>query len=181
MTTPAKAPAMNRQVSWANRSAKLATISRWTLNGGIAVKKEKKGFTARVSWVHKPNQYQLQFFGPLGGGQVMIDGVPGRVTLRTSDNKQRSAPTARALFSEQSGWDLPLDNLKYWIRSLPAPGTDAVKRFDAFNHLIQLKQSGWTIAFQRYTQVKGFDLPSKLTLTKGDMRLRIVINAWQIG
>lgn len=181
MTTPAKAPARNEQISWSARSAKLAKIASWTLKGGIAVKKAEKGFSASVIWEHSPSQYQLQFFGPLGGGHVKLVGTAEQVTLTTSDNKQRTAPSAQALFSAQSGWDLPLDNLKYWIRSLPVPGVASTKQFDQFHHLTQLIQSGWTIRFQRYTQVKGFDLPSKMTLAKDDMRLRIVINSWQIG
>lgn len=54
------------------------------------------------------------------------------------------------------------------------------QKFDAYHHLTQLKQSGWTIRYLRYTGVKNTDLPSKIFLTYPKLSLRIVVSQWQI-
>ena len=178
MTLPAKAPAENKIISWRARQQQLLSLSHWTLRGAIGVKQQQKGFNAQMHWQQNDLVYQIRLFGPLGGGLVQLQGSPEQVTLITSDKKLTHANNAEQLLQRQTGWRLPIDNLNFWIRGLAAPTSKAEKQMDRYQHIRTLKQQGWNIQFQRYTQVKGIDLPSKMTLYHGDLRIRIIIKQW---
>ena len=81
---------------------------------------------------------------------------------------------------KETGWNLPVSDLAYWIRGLPAPGSEAVKHFDQFHHLIELDQKGWRIQYLRYSNVNQIDLPTKIFMNYPRMSVKIVINSWQI-
>jgi outer membrane lipoprotein LolB len=50
--------------------------------------------------------------------------------------------------------------------------------FDAYHHLLTLSQQGWTIQYQRYSNVQGVDVPTKILLKNGELRAVIVISTW---
>lgn len=179
---PAKQAASNQKLDWSARNKQLSAIAKWNINGGVAVKQNDKGFTASLEWEQQANQrYVIHMFGPLGGGSMKLTGQPGQVTMTTAKNETFHASSAQALLAEQTGWRLPIENMRYWIRGIPAPGTQAQPRFDQYKHVTQLKQQGWTIDYQRYTAVNGIDLPSKMTITRSPLRVRVVIKSWKIS
>jgi outer membrane lipoprotein LolB len=62
---------------------------------------------------------------------------------------------------------------------LPAPSIPADKLLDNFGHVSQLKQQGWLIEYQRFTQFKGLDVPAKIRLTMGSAKVKLVISQWK--
>jgi outer membrane lipoprotein LolB len=54
------------------------------------------------------------------------------------------------------------------------------EQHDQYNHLIQLRQSGYTVEFTRYTSVKGVDLPSALRLEGYGVMVKVLIKNWNI-
>ena len=79
------------------------------------------------------------------------------------------------------GWQLPVTNLYFWVRGLPAPNSSASTTFDPYHHLIELEQQGWQIQYERYTAIQGIDLPSKLRLKRGQLQVKIVISSWKLS
>jgi outer membrane lipoprotein LolB len=71
--------------------------------------------------------------------------------------------------------------LRYWVRGLPVPDTEATRVLDESGQLSRLEQSGWVINYQRYQLVEGAAVPSKLQLARDDISVRLVINEWQLG
>lgn len=181
VTVPTKKQALNQNISWQQRQNKLSTLTAWTVKGAIGVHNQKDGWSASVNWQQIHNQYQLQLFGPLGAGLIRLNGTKGHVTLLTANNKKAQASSGDALLHQQTGWNLPVDNFYYWIRGIPAPGLVAEQKLDAYNHLQQLQQQGWTINYLGYTAVKGIDLPNKIELLAQNVKIRLVINNWQLG
>jgi outer membrane lipoprotein LolB len=138
-----------------------------------------EGGTANLKWQQHQQDYSLLLYGPLGADAVKVSGQPGHVTLETADGKKFNASTPELLLAQQTGWQLPVSNLHYWIRGLPASGPRSMQ-FDADHHLIHLNQSGWTIDYLRYSTVSQLDMPAKLTLENARIKVKIVINQWQL-
>lgn len=157
-----------------------AALSSWELSGALAARNQKRGWTAVLNWLQQgPNQYQIRLMGPLGGGSVIIEKHGNRVTFRDG-GKKISSNNADELLQKKTGVRLPVKNLYYWVRGLPAPGaTQSIQR-DANHYLTGFNQAGYSIAYSAYTSVSGMTLPSKIRLQGHGVLIKLVIKHWRI-
>lgn len=178
-TVPVKQAALNQKMSWQQRQAELKTIKNWEAKGAIALRMENKADSASFNWQQQAKNYTIYLFGPMGMGSISLLGNEKIVELKT-DKQHWRTKTPEALLLEVLGWDLPVSHLNAWIRGLPAQGSQAKSAFDEFHHMINLKQDGWDIDYQKFAQVNGIDLPSKIILRQNHLLIRIVITSWSI-
>ncbi|PWY57545.1 outer membrane lipoprotein LolB [Legionella qingyii] len=170
----------NKVMPVEQRKAKTETVSSWEIRGAMAAKNKNKGWSATMNWKQSgPGAYQIRLMGPLGGGTVLIDKKGDIVTFQDGPKKVTSH-NADELLVEQTGIRLPVNNLYYWVRGLPAPGPVQAEHRDDYNHLVQLKQNGYTINFTKYTSVKGIDLPSMIRLEGNGVMVKVVIQNWTV-
>lgn len=156
-------------------------ITAWELSGAIAAKNKKKGWTAVVNWSQQgPEHYQMHLYGPLGGGSVIIEKHGALVTFRDG-SKKGSSRNADELLQAKTGVRLPVKNLYYWIRGIPAPGAVQASQYDANHYLTAFKQAGYTITYPSYTLVNGIHLPNKIRLNGNGLLIKLVIKRWKIG
>lgn len=168
----------NKVIPLEKRKAETATISSWEIKGALAAKNKAKGWSATMNWVqHGPGSYQIRLMGPLGGGAVVINKTGGTITFKDG-NKTSTSTNADELLAKQTGIRLPVNNLYYWVRGLPAPGGVQSEQHDQYNHLVQLRQGGYTINFAQYTSVRGIDLPSMIRLDGNGVMIKVVIKKW---
>lgn len=157
-----------------------STLSSWELSGAIAAKNNKKGWTASLNWLQQgPNQYQIRLFGPLGGGTVLIE-KHGSVVTFTDGPKKKSATNAEELLQKETGIRLPVNNLYYWVRGLPAPNSAESTHRDTENRIISINQGGYTINYTGYTTVGDMNLPSKIRLQGHGVMIKLVIKHWNV-
>jgi len=92
------------------------------------------------------------------------------------------APPSDAVLTQlhdRLGFALPLDNLRFWLLGIPDPNLPfAIARNDQ-DRARQVTQAGWSIVYDRYMPVAGDLLPARLTLSRDDVRVRIVIDHWE--
>ncbi|MGX6640731.1 lipoprotein insertase outer membrane protein LolB [Legionella pneumophila] len=177
---PPEEPPANREIPLEERKAETATVSSWEIKGALAAKTKAKGWSATMNWVQQgANSYQIRLMGPLGGGAVLISKKGNTITFQDGA-KITTSTNADELLLKQTGIRLPVNNLYYWVRGLPAPGGIQSEKHDQFNHLIQLKQNGYTIDFTKYTSVKGIDLPSMIRLEGNGVMVKVVIKNWVV-
>jgi outer membrane lipoprotein LolB len=159
------------------RSAK--HISSWTVIGAVAAKNSKEAWSASLNWKQNgPNNYQIRLFGPLGGGSILIAKKGGVVTYQDGQ-KRTTSNNADNLVYQQTGVHIPIQDLYYWMRGLPAPGAIQSAQYDEAGHLTYLKQAGYTIQYLRYTNKQGIDLPSKLHVRGGGGNLKLIVKRWE--
>lgn len=178
--TPSSKVVDDESVTWEQREQRLQQINHWTNRGAISVRTPDTSGSASINWQQTANHYNIRIFGPLGAGQIRLDGDPEQVTLTTAKGKQFSAPIAEELLAEQTGWYLPISNLHYWIRGLPAPGIASETQFDSSQRLQMLSQQGWNIQYLNYRTVNGIDLPRRINMSNGIIHVKFVINQWRI-
>jgi outer membrane lipoprotein LolB len=131
------------------------------------------------TWEQLQDRYAINFYGPLNLGAVGIQGLPGRVTL-VKPTGSYSASTAEELMQRQLGWYLPVSNMYYWVRGIPAPGAKGQEQHDQYGHLTFLQQQGWTINFQAFQLGEQADLPRKIVMANQQLHVKLVINNWQL-
>lgn len=156
------------------------SLSSWELSGAIAARNSKKGWTASLNWLQQgQNEYQIRLFGPLGGGTVIIEKHGATITYRDGPKKITST-NASELLRQQTGTQLPVNNLYYWVRGIPAPGAVSSIHRDENNHLMSLNQAGYQIDYTGFIKARGMDLPSKIRLQGHGVLIKLVIKHWQV-
>jgi len=166
---------------WIEHQLDVAEIQSWNIKGRVAVKNDKESGTVTLLWDQFISNYELRFIAPLGQGTYILTGSPGKVVMKGPKNKTMTAETAEQLLREGLGWDVHLDGLKYWVRGLPEPGIKHSELLlDDKGRLSNMQQSGFNVSVSRYTEQEGISLPEKLTIKSDSLKLKVVIQNWEI-
>ena len=81
----------------------------------------------------------------------------------------------------QVGWEIPVENLAWWVRGLAAPGKIPRQALDEQGNLSELLQGGWTIKYGNYRSFEGVNLPVKLTAHQSDWKVKLAIRKWDLA
>lgn len=185
---PARAPDEAARM-WAARQQTLAPVANWELRGRIALRSRDEGLQASLHWVRDGVRHRIVLVGPLGSGQVRLTQDAGGAELIDAEKKQYRGVTARDVLARTTGWDMPLENLNWWIRGLPAPDAKADQELDSDGRLKTLVQSGWEVEFLEYDRYGANELPGKLFARRREdvpgigldhvtLEVRVVIERW---
>jgi outer membrane lipoprotein LolB len=166
--------------TWQQQQSQVERLRAWQLSGRMGVHLPNRNLLTSLVWSQQPQQYQITVYSPLNLGSVKIIGNDNRVTLWKTATESVSAASPEQLMQNELGWQLPISNLHYWVRGLPAPGSASQKQFDTAGHLIVLQQQGWTIHYRAFQTVQQIELPSRMELNNNVMRIRIVVQQWQL-
>lgn len=167
--------------SWETHSERLKLLQQWTANGKIAVRMANAAQSASLIWRQDRQDTSVQLSGPLGLGATTIHSDGQTLEIHQGEEHRTidiSTPDAIVL---NTGWDLPLQALSYWLKGIPAPNSK-VQRLELdpqTERLKSLSQDNWDINYQRYQQFQGFTLPARLQIQRGTTRAKIIISRWQ--
>lgn len=161
-------------------------IDDWTLAGKLGIRTPDDSGSANVKWAQQIASYQINLSGPLGQKSMIITGTPNKVRLEQTGEPAQEAKTAEALIKKTAGWTLPVAQLAYWVRGVPAPKLRITQLQQNETGLIaQLIQGGWNIRYSNYRDQTfngiNLPLPGKITAEYKDVRLTLVIRDWRLG
>jgi outer membrane lipoprotein LolB len=71
-----------------------------------------------------------------------------------------------------------LNSLRYWVQGVPDPASPSTETADPQGYLGSLVQSDWTVTYGAYMQTADGALPQKVTVERGNVRVRLVLDAW---
>ena len=160
---------------WEQRVSELEHASAWQLDGRAAVALGTQGWQATLNWRQADRYAEVHLSGPFGIGALQLRQEPGGLSL----NGAPPSDAVLAQVQERLGFELPLDNLRFWLLGIPDPGTAAAVSRNAQDRASQVSQDGWSIVYDRYMQVSGDWLPAHLTLSRDEVRVRIVVDRWE--
>lgn len=167
-------------IAWSVRRPALQNLSRFGLNGRVAVAVGHQGFNAGLRWTQAAAVTRLALTGPLGAGGVEVTADGGDLSVVTSSGKRLGNADARAELEDKLGFEPPLASLRYWVLGVPDPGAPASVQLDSQQRLTALTQDGWRIAYNAYMPVGAEWLPRLLTLQRAQVRVRMVVDGWQL-
>lgn len=167
-------------VAWSVRRPALQTLSRFGLNGRVAVAVGKQGFNAGLRWTQSDAMTRVALTGPLGAGGVEVTAEGPSLSVITSSGKHLGDTEARSELEDKLGFEPPLTSLRYWVLGVPDPGSPASVQLDSQQRLTRLTQDGWRIDYSAYMPVGAEWLPRLLTLQRQGVRVRMVVDGWQL-
>jgi len=167
-------------LSWGVRRPALQTLGRYGLNGRVAVAVGNQGFNAGLRWTQSAAMTHLTLTGPLGAGGAEVTADGADLSVVTSNGRRLDAAAARTKLEETLGFEPPLASLRYWVLGVPDPAAPAAVQLDSQQRLAQLTQDGWQIDYNAYMPVGAEWLPRLMTLRRRDVRVRVVVDGWQL-
>lgn len=171
-------PAPPESAPWDVRKAALQARDKFDLKGRIGVAVGQDGFNAKLRWQQRGKQSDLALDGPLGVGGVRITAAGDSLKVLNSRGEQLDSDAAKHEIESKLGFEPPIPSLRYWVLGVPDPATPADETLDDAKRLATLKQNGWQIDYTAYASVRGQSLPSKATLTREGVRVRLFVDDW---
>ena len=156
----------------------------FVLSGKVGVREARESFSANLLWHQKGEAFDIDLWGPLGQGRVKLVKKDDGIVLR-SDRGVLAEGEADAVMRAHLGWSLPVDVLPAWVQGGPYAGAPAegLSRDDE-GRLTAFTQLGWAVLLERYQTVQdgeaGRDLPTRITATRDDARVRLVVSEWRL-
>ncbi|RYY73995.1 MAG: outer membrane lipoprotein LolB [Gammaproteobacteria bacterium] len=177
-----KAPVISQ--NWAAHKEKVESIQNWQATGKLAVKVPNDGGSASVKWQQSGKTYQIDLNGPFGSGKVTINGLPDGVALTEAGQAPQHAKTAEELVRKNTGWNIPVTQLAFWVRGLPDPNSKIIRFAPNEQGLIgELEQLGWKVSYGEYLNATALNnnipMPGRIIAEYNDVRLTLVVREWQ--
>ena len=164
---------------WSAHKQQLTQLDGWQINGKVGIRAPKDSGSATLFWLQRQDYYDIRLSGPLGRGAARLTGRPGSVVLEVANQGRYESQSPETLLEEQLGWKLPVSNLAWWVRGLPAPNSKSRLNLDANSRLANLEQDGWKVEYTAYTEQNGYWLPERIKLHGTDLDVTLVIKTWQ--
>ncbi len=133
-------------ISSTARQSELSRLTNWVIAGSLSVQHDNQTEIVRYQWQEfGSRQYRIQLISAMGLYTAWINGQLGSVTFWKNGTLVTTAKTPEMLMQKALGWQLPITQLRYWIKGMKAPqkNGDVMVHYDQFGHLIELHQLGW--------------------------------------
>jgi outer membrane lipoprotein LolB len=166
-------------VPWPQSRARLQSLASFALKGKVGVAAGGEGFNASLQWEQQGRRSAVALDGPLGIGGVRIVADGSTLNVRNSRGQELDSDAARQELDAKLGFDPPLASLRYWVLGVPDPAQPASETLGSDQRLAALDQDGWHIDYASYMQANADWLPQRLTLTRGNVRVRLVVLSWR--
>lgn len=185
----AQQPTLKTVENWDAHRAAASELHSWTLSGKLGARVPNDSGSARLRWKQQYEEYRIDLSGPFGQGRVIIDTTDSGVRLRQGGEPPMEAASAEALLWEATGWRLPVEELTYWVRGIPAPDNNhTIVAWTEKGLVQQLRQSGWTLSYEEYQSVDQYTrqgpqtipLPGRIVAEQGDTRLTLIVYDWSL-
>ncbi len=175
---------LQKEQSPSNRTAQLSdptTIGDWCMTGRSAAKYAESGWQAGVHWCQSGNRTTLELSGPMRLGTVLLSYRLGELWIRESTDHLSITHQPQRLLRERLGFSVPLHALTFWLMGEAGPGAIDYQERDSNGRMSLFRQHDWLVKYDNYSLVNGYQLPGKIKLTKDAVRLKIVVDEWQLG
>jgi outer membrane lipoprotein LolB len=156
-------------------------IQHWSASGRLALSAGGEGGSGAFVWEQHEQTSQLDLRGPFGAGALRIVSTPDTLSMADGSGRGLDAGAAQAELQARLGADLPWLSLRYWMLGVPAPDLPAEVTDAVTVPWRVIEQSGWRIGYDAFTTATGLSLPQRFTATRGDVRVRVVVDSWSVA
>ena len=168
-------------LSWLEHSNRMQQLNHWTAHGKLALHSGERAETAAILWQQHGPSTRLRLSGPMGVSATTITSDGQQMEVHQGEEHRTfdiSTPDAITL---NTGWDLPLHALPYWLKGIPSPDSPAqLLELDTDRNLLrQLQQDDWEVHYEQYEQFNNLTLPTRLRIQRDATSVRMIIRDWQ--
>jgi outer membrane lipoprotein LolB len=151
----------------------ISTMHVWSLNGRIAIATPEDSVSINISWIHKDSVDVIELSGPLGQGRVKLTVLGEHIVV--DDGERVYQDDVDVVMRHYLKATVPVSALRYWVLAKVAPKDGFTRQERGF------KQLGWLISYRQMQQVKGYWLPKKMSAEKANIKLKLIVDGWEIG
>lgn len=178
-------PASRTPLAWSEQQTLLAGLGEYGVDGRVGVRAGEEGWQANARWRQRGEVSEVDLSGPFGAGSLLLRLSAGELQVVDSKGAILRGDEAIAALVRQMGFAPPLSALRHWLLALPDPaGDDPALVSNEDGTLAQLEQSGWKLRYEDYRSQSAAGstvrMPGKLTATREDVRLRLVVDRWRL-
>lgn len=155
--------------------AHLYEMQRWHLEGRLGIFAPKDSWSANIDWQHQPNADRIKLSGPLGQGAISITLIDERVAIDRGDGHAQTSSNPEQFINQQLGIFVPLQSLRFWATGLPELGQLFQTTSDGF------VQNKWLIAYKEMQKVSGESMPRKMTVSNDKIKLKLIVDQWDLN
>jgi outer membrane lipoprotein LolB len=174
---PPVSPGPGADAPWPLQLAALEKFDRYALTGRVAVVAGDDGFTASLRYRQRSARSDLALDGPLGIGGLRMEFEGDSLQVTNSRGHRLNGQAARDELEARLGFPLPLAELRWWLLGIPDPAGGAGSSADPMPTAFE--QNGWKVSIDARTPALGFTLPKRLTATRDNARLKLLVESWQ--
>lgn len=167
------------------RLEQLSLIKRWQVQGKIAFIQSKSRESATMHWQVDETQrtQQLRLSTYLGINVLKVESNHNNHTVQV-DGQTYQDENLKSLIYSLTGLTIPVEALASWLKAMPYHESDIITyqkqtQFPA-NLISDYNNEQWVITYSNFHSVSGYNLPTKLTIKKDDLRIKIAINKWSL-
>lgn len=171
-------PPAGTEVDWVSHIRSLTLLQEWQVQGKIGVRTADDAGSAYIDWNQAQDSFYITLSGPLGQGTTIVSGNPTGARLQQSEGTW-IAESPDQLVLDHTGWQIPISSLLYWVKGMPAPGSQPVLSHNELGTLASLQQDGWQLTFDQYSQQLGTLLPHRIRAQKDTLKVTLIIKRWQ--
>jgi len=165
--------------SWQSHKQQVAPIDAWQISGKLGIRSQDNSGSAIIFWLQRQDYFDIRLSGPLGQGSTRLTGRQGAVSLEIANRGTFQASSAETLMQQQLGWSLPVENLLWWVKGLPAPDSPSQLQLDDNSLLSELRQNQWHIQYLSYRPESDLQLPERIKLSGAGLDITLVIKEWR--
>jgi len=169
------------EAAWQARLTELDALDSWELSGRVGVATAKDGGSGSLDWKQQGAELSFDFRGPLGAGTVHMEGDTQALHVQSSRGDDFITTDPEQDFTTHLHMPMPVFSMRYWLLGIPDPGAPYSKTVDAHGEPMTLKQRDWAVEYQEFTVVQGLSLPVRFILTRGDIRIKVAVNEWNLA
>jgi len=173
---------LQQDISWEVQQKQLETLTHWSLSGKLAVITPDERNSVNIYWQQSGANLEIHLSTFLGLSVLDIKKSNDETVIIDSDGKHYRSNNSEQLINALSGMSIPVEHLQQWIKGNPHNATYQLNEQQHISTLLGTDQQHgvWSINYSDYRRVNNIDLPHKLQLTRGDIRLKFIISTWQI-
>lgn len=147
----------------------LEEAETWSMTGKLGLRSPQKNASLGVWWNQEGEEFQIDFRGALALGGGRISGQPGvGIKLEKNGEEPVYGDSLEHLVEQLTGLRIPVSPMKYWVRGIPSPEAN----YSRGQHSID--QKGWLVEYKMDSR----GLPKRITLTRGEVLVRVVVKSW---
>ena len=165
--------------STSNATAELSTQTMQAYHGRFSVRYldqngQPRNAYGNFDWQQQGDTVTLQLLNPFGQTLAIVTSSPASATLEMPNRQPVTAENVSELMQRTLGFSLPIEGLRYWLASSPAPTSHAKTIVDPQqrSRLKEIDQEGWTIDYLAYADAPAIGV-KRLDLTRQDPPLDI--------
>jgi outer membrane lipoprotein LolB len=179
MPAPVPLPGPGADAPWLEQRAALEKLERYSLSGRVAVAARGEGFSGALRYQQQPQRSELALDGPLGMGGMRVVLEGDALSITNSKGERLDDSAARVELEGSLGFQMPIEELRWWLLGIPAPGEANVDADAVSGEIRSFVQDGWKISIESRSPALGFGLPQRLTATREGARMKLLVDRWQ--